>query len=107
MNKIIPLDDNVLVQIIDFGERVQGGIIIPEKARDNQRDARVAVVLAVGPGRTTEYGTRLEVTVAPGDTVLLPRTAGCQVEHEGNLQMRLLRCCELLGKVEQTRLVSL
>ncbi len=107
MNKVIPLDDYVLIEIIDVGERTFGGIIIPEKARDNQRDARLARVLAAGPGRTTEYGARIEVTVKPGEMVLIPRVAGCQVEHESSGVLRILRCVEILAKVEETRIVSL
>lgn len=107
MNKIIPLDDYVLIKLVDAGERKVGGIIIPEKARDNQRDARVGKVLAVGPGRTTEYGARIEVTVKPGDFVLIPRSAGTQVETEDRSLQRILRCVEILGIVEESRIVSL
>lgn len=109
-NKIIPLDDNVLIQMLnDNAERVTaGGIVVPPKPKSNQRDAGIGKVLAVGPGRTTEYGTRLEVTVKPGDMVLLPRSAGVEIEHEdGIATMRLLRSCELLGVVEESRIVGI
>lgn len=106
MNKVNPLEDYVLVQIIDVGEMSVGGIIIPEKARDNHRDARFAKVLAVGPGRKTEYGANLLVTVKPNDMVLIPRSAGYQVEHESHNLLRILRSTEILGTVEESRIVT-
>lgn len=107
MNKIIPLDDWILVQLVDLGERTLGGIIIPEKARDNHRDARIAKVVAAGPGRNSEYGHRVEVTVKVGDMVLMPRGAGYQVEHESHAVMRIMRCCEILAIVEESQIISL
>jgi chaperonin GroES len=107
MNKIAPQGDRVLIQIIEPGERTAGGLYIPEKARDNQRDAIQARVLAVGPGRVTEFGARLEVTVREGDVVLIPRIAGAAVEHEGGTKMRLIQCVEILATVEEPRIVGL
>ena len=103
-DKVLPLGDYVLLQIIEQ-EKTAGGLFIPEKARGNMRDAQMGRVLAVGPGRMSEYGARQEVDVVPGDTVLIPRGLGIQVEHEA-ATMRILRCSELLCKVEQSRLVS-
>ncbi len=106
--KIIPLDDNVLVELVGDGEtKSKGGIVITKQARDNHRDAIVAKVIAVGTGRTTEYGTRMEVTVKVGDLVILPRSGGCQVETDDNTKRRILRCVELLGVVEESRIVGL
>ena len=106
--KIIPLDDNVLVELVGDGDtKTKGGIVITAKARENHRDAIVAKVIEVGPGRTTEYGSRMEITVKVGDLVLLPRTGGCQVETDDNTKRRILRCVELLGVVEESRVITL
>lgn len=102
--QITPKGDNVLLQIIET-EVTPGGIIIPEKARSNMRDAVMGRVLAVGPGRVTEYGTKIEVDVKPGDFVLLMRSAGVVIEHE-KATMRVVRCGELLCNVEESRIIA-
>jgi chaperonin GroES len=104
MNKVIPLEDYVLVQLIEGDEKTAGGLFIPEKARDGQRDARIVKVLAVGPGRVTEYGASIVPGVRAGDLCLIPRMAGTQVEHESSAKLRILRCTEVLAQVEESRI---
>lgn len=110
-DKIKPLGDNVVVQLLER-QKTAGGLHIPEKARTNQRDAIVGKVLAAGPGRVTEYGATVPAGVNEGDYVLLARGAGTQVElaaegrNEGQT-LRILRGCELLGTVEESRVILL
>lgn len=110
--KIIPNGDNVVLEILEQ-EKTAGGIYIPEKQRNNQRDAIIAKVLAVGAGRVTEYGATVKPACEPGDYVLLARGAGVEVElaAEGRgakaKKLRIIRDCELLGTVEESRIISL
>lgn len=104
-DKIFPLGDNVLLEIIEQ-KMTAGGLHIPEKARGNQRDAVFGKVMAVGPGRTTEYGATIRPAVGIGDGVMIARGAGVALEHE-SVQLRVIRDCEILCRVEETRLVSL
>jgi chaperonin GroES len=110
--KIIPLGDNVVVQILEQ-QKTKGGIIIPDKARTNQRDAIIGKVVAAGPGRITEYGSTVPAGVAEGDYVLLARGAGTEVElapeNRGKdaRKLRILRGVELLGVVEESRIIQL
>jgi len=104
---IVPKQDNVLLQIIEQ-EISPGGLIIPEKARGNQRDAAMGRVLAVGPGRTTEFGILITVDVEPGQFVLIPRNAGVHVEHE-RASLRVIRCGEILcgvTEIEERRIIT-
>lgn len=105
MEKITPSGDNVLLQIIEQ-EKTAGGLHIPEKARGNQRDAQLGRVVAIGPGRRTEYGTDMPVEYAVGEYALLGRGAGVEVET-ANGKMRIIRSCELLAKVEESRILTL
>jgi chaperonin GroES len=102
--QIIPNGDNVLLQILDQ-KKTAGGIVIPEKAK-HSRDAVYAKVLAVGPGRVTEYGHKVECDYKVGDFVLLPRVAGVVIEHE-KMDLRVLRSMEILARVEESRIVML
>lgn len=111
--KILPTGDNVLLEIVDQ-QKTPGGLYIPEKARGNQRDAIIGRVLAVGPGRTTEYGTRLTPESGVGDYVLLARGAGVEVElaaertaGAASRKLRVIRDGELLGHIEKSHIISL
>lgn len=104
--KIVPTGDHVVLQIVEQS-RTAGGLYIPEKAKHN-RDAIICKVIAVGPGRDTEYGAHVGVDVAIGDLVLITRVAGVAVELEYEQgHLRILRSQEILGKVEESRLVAL
>lgn len=110
--KIIPNGDNVVLEILEQ-QKTKGGIIIPEKQRNNQRDAIIGKVIAVGTGRTTEYGTVVKPAAKAGDYVLLARGAGVEVElapeerTKESKRLRIIRDCELLGTVEESRIIAL
>lgn len=110
--KIIPRGDYVVVEILS-AEKTKGGIIIPDKARGNQRDAIIGRVLAVGAGRMTEYGAKIVPEAKEGDYVLLARGAGTEIELDVSgrgkdaKKLRILRDQELLGAVEESRIIQL
>lgn len=108
--KIIPLGDNVVLEIVEQ-QKTRSGLYIPDKARGNQRDAILAKVRAVGPGRVSEYGVKMEVHCKVGDYVLLPRAAGVEIElsaeDRGRERLRIVRDIELLGAVEESRIIQL
>ena len=108
--KIIPFGDNVAIEIVDQ-KRSTGGIIIPDKAKSNQRDAVIGKVVGVGAGRMTEYGILIKPTCKVGDYVLLARGAGVEIEldtrSKDSKKVRLIRDVELLGAVEESRIIQL
>jgi len=77
-----PLHDQVVLKIRERDERSKGGIYIPSTAKD-QELAWVADVQAVGPGRILESGRRLEPGVRVGETVILGKYMGSEIEFEG------------------------
>lgn len=110
--KIHPTGDNVVLEILEQ-EKTKAGLIIPDKQRSNQRDAIIGKVIAAGPGRISEYGSRMEAGVVEGDYVLLSRGAGVEVElaAEGRgakaRKLRIIRGVELLGTIEESRIIQL
>lgn len=107
-DKVLAMADNVIVQILEQ-KKTAGGLYIPEKAKSAQRDAIIGKVISVGPGRTSEYGARITCEAREGDYVLLARGAGVRVElsveSSDGKELRILRDCELLGRVEESRIV--
>ena len=78
--KIIPLYDKVLVKRIDVEEKTKSGIIIPDTAKEKPIEAKV---IAVGPGKRTEDGRRMEPMVKKGDRVLFAKWSGNEIKIDG------------------------
>ena len=64
-----PLHDHVLVKRLDTAEEKIGGIIIPDTAKEKPQEGNV---LAVGPGKLQDDGSRRAVGVAVGKITVLP-----------------------------------
>jgi len=82
-----PLHDRVLVQRVEEEEKTKGGIIIPETAKEKPIRGKVK---AAGPGKLTDEGKRMEMSVKPGDMIMFNKYAGTEVkiEDEEHLVMR-------------------
>lgn len=109
-DKIKPFGDNVVVEIVQQ-DKSAGGIVIPDKAKSNQRDAIIGFVLSTGDGRVTEYGHLIKPTAKEGDYVLIARSAGIEIEldtrSKDTRRVRILRDVEILGTVEKSRIIQL
>ena len=93
--KFTPRQDFVVVQMDTPREKSKGGILLPEKARE---DRTPATVKAIGPGRVTEFGTRLEVDdLKVGDRVFFNQFAATELD-EGQ-RLYLLRGHEISCKI--------
>lgn len=75
--KIQPLSDRILVQRLEPEEMKKGGIIIPETAQEKPMEAKV---IAVGTGKVTEEGKKIEFEVKKGDRVLIGKYSGTEVK---------------------------
>ena len=91
-----PLHDNVVVRRIELEEEQQGGIIIPDTAKEKPQEGEV---LAVGPGKLQDDGTRRTLAVAVGNRVLFGKYAGTEVTIEGE-ELLILRESDLHGILE-------
>jgi chaperonin GroES len=90
------LQDRLLVKRLEEKEQVQGGIIIPDTAKEKPQEA---TVLAVGPGRVTEDGKLQPVEVKVGDTVVVGKYAGTDVKIDGD-DLLIIREDDVLGVLE-------
>ena len=81
MRKIIPLGDRVLVRTLEVETKTKSGIIIPETV--NKERPEEGIVVAVGPGRTTDDGSVLPLKVKVGDSVLFSKYSLEEVKLDG------------------------
>ena len=90
-----PLDDRLVVSVSDATEKTAGGILLPDAARQKPQQG---TVVAVGPGKLLDNGTRAPMAVAIGDTVLFGKYSGSVVEVNGT-EFKILREGDVLGKL--------
>ena len=94
--KFRPLHDNVLVKRLETTEEKVGGIIIPDTAKEKPQEGNV---LAVGPGKLQDDGTRRPVGVVVGNKILFGKYAGTEITIDGD-ELLVLRESDLLGVIE-------
>lgn len=93
---IRPLHDRVLVKRVEREEQVRGGIIIPDTAKEKPQEAEV---VAVGPGKLNEEGSRSPMDVKEGDRVLTGKYSGSEIRIAED-DFVILREDEILAVVE-------
>lgn len=94
MAKLTPLADRVVVRPQDAEEKTSGGLIIPDTAKEKPQRG---TVVAVGPGKV-ENGTKIDMTVKAGDTVLYGKYSGTEVTLDGD-EVLIMRESDILGIV--------
>ena len=94
--KVKPLYDRVLVKRIEAGEKVKGGIIIPDTAKEKPMEGKV---VSVGAGRLDENGKRVPMEVKTGNKVLFGKYAGTEIKID-DVEHIILREDEILGIIE-------
>ena len=95
--KIRPLQDRVIVRQLEEEEKTEGGIIIPDTAKEKPMEGRV---VAVGKGKVLEGGKVVPLDVKEGDRVLFSKYAGTEVKLEGEEHL-IMREDDILGIIER------
>ena len=94
--KVKPLFDRVLVKRVEAEEKVKGGIIIPDTAKEKPMEGKV---IAVGAGRLDDDGKRIPMEVKTGDRILFGKYAGTEIKIEDEEHI-ILREDEILGIIQ-------
>ena len=92
-----PLGDRLVVEPMEKEERTASGIILPETAKEKPQEG---TVLAAGPGRTDDDGTRIPMDVKVGDVVLYAKYAGTEVTIDDK-KLLILKESDILAIVEK------
>jgi chaperonin GroES len=95
--KLIPLEDRVVVKPQEAENKTAGGIVLPDTAKEKPLMGKV---IAVGPGKMLDSGSRGTMSVKKNDVVLYGKYSGSDVEVEGT-EYKILRESEILGIVEK------
>jgi len=94
---IKPLEDKLLVQIVEAETTTASGLVIPDTAKEKPQEA---TVVAVGPGRTDENGKRVPMDVAEGDVVIFSKYGGTEIKYAGE-EYLILSQRDVLAIVEK------
>jgi chaperonin GroES len=93
---IRPLYDRIVVKRIEEQETVQGGIIIPDSAKEKPQEGEV---FAVGQGKRLENGTVVALDVKKGDRILFGKYSGSEIKLDGE-EYLIMREDEVLGIID-------
>ncbi len=96
MTTIKPLDDRVVIQVLDAEEVTAGGIVLPESAKEKPQRGKIA---ALGKGRSLKNGKRAPMSVKKGDEVIFGRYAGTDVTI-GDTEYKIMRENEILARCD-------
>jgi len=92
---IKPLADRVVVKALEESEEMRGGLYIPDTAKEKPQQGEI---IAVGPGRISDDGNRIEMELKQGDRVLYGKYSGTEVTVSGE-QYLILRESDVLAVV--------
>ena len=95
MASIQPLADRVVVKPQAAEEQTASGLYIPDTAKEKPQRGEV---VAAGPGKV-ENGTKVDMTVSAGDTVLYGKYAGTEISLDGD-DVLIMRESDILGIVK-------
>jgi len=72
-----PLGDRVIVKPLEEKEIKKSGIIIPDTAKEKPQEGEI---IAVGPGKVAEDGSKIPMEVNVGDKVLFGKYSGTEIK---------------------------
>ena len=94
--KIRPLHDRIVVKRIEQGEELQGGLFIPDSAKEKPQEGEV---VAVGKGKRLEDGKVVPMDVQVGNRILFGKYSGSEIKVDGE-EFLIMREDDVLGVIE-------
>lgn len=93
--KLDPLGNRVIIEPAKLEDVTKSGLVLPDSAKDKSQEGKV---VAVGPGRVTDEGTRIPVDVKVGDKVVYAKYAGTEFKEDGKDYL-ILEDSSILAKI--------
>ena len=94
--KFKPLHDRVVIRRIEEAGKSQGGIIIPDTAKEKPTEGEV---IAVGPGKRDEKGVVVPLELKKGDRILFGKWSGSEIRLDGE-DLLIMTETDVMGVVE-------
>ena len=94
--KIRPLYDRIVVKRIEQSEELQGGLFIPDSAKEKPQEGEV---MAVGQGKLLEDGKLVPLDVQAGNRILFGKYSGSEIKVDGE-ELLIMREDDVLGVIE-------
>ena len=94
--KLRPLDDRIVVRRLEAEEKTEGGILLPDTAKEKPQKGEI---IAVGCGKLLDSGERAELEIKVGDIVLFGKYSGTEVKVEGE-ELSIMRESDVLAKID-------
>lgn len=90
-----PLGDRIIIELVEVEEKTASGLVLPDSAKEKPSQGKV---VAVGTGRVLDNGTRVELEVKEGDTIIFSKYSGTEVKYEGT-EYLILRESDILAVI--------
>ena len=91
---INPLSDRVVVMPEEVDEKTASGIILPDTAKEKPQ---MGQIVAAGPGKISDNGTTVKMTLKSGDKVLYGKYSGTEITLNDN-EVLIMRESDILAK---------
>ncbi|MBW2145867.1 MAG: co-chaperone GroES [Deltaproteobacteria bacterium] len=95
--KFRPLHDRILVKRVEEEERTQGGIVIPDSAKEKPIEGEI---ISIGAGKVDEEGKVRPMDVKQGDRILFGKYSGTEIKLDGEDYL-IMREDDVLGILER------
>lgn len=94
MVNVEPLGDRVVIKPMPKEEISKGGIVLPDTAKEKPQEGEI---IAIGPGKLAEDGTRIAMEVKKGDKVIYSKYAGTEFKLDEE-ELVIMRESDILAK---------
>ena len=88
-----PLGDRIIIKVLEKEEKTSSGIVLPDKAQEKPQEGEV---IAVGPGRILDDGSRSQMDVQVGNKIVFSKYAGTEIKISGD-EYLIVRQDDVLG----------
>lgn len=95
MATFTPLGERIVIKPMEQEAQTRGGILLPDTAKEKPQEGEV---VAVGPGRTADDGSRIPMELSIGDKVIYSKYAGTEYE-DGDDEYLIMRESDVLAKI--------
>ena len=88
-----PLSDRVMIEQESPESKTKSGIVLPDAAQEKPQTGKI---IAVGPGRVTDEGNTVPVSLKVGDIVIFAKYGGTEIK-DGDKEYLIVKESDVLA----------